>query len=545
MNFQSESPPPMDIAVMDADSASIRSHRRSNEPAFHRAMTEAEEAELLSKATSQAMIAARSIMMSGGSEATALSTAKAAAQSILVPNTSEMEGSPYLGKMFLSKRKAKRQAEVVASMALLSVKQQSLNHHFMSQDQSHQQEVSAFMNSGNQRYSSGAPFLAYSPTMEVPISNIPPSVQVRNMSRTTSRLERNEMNIYMEGTISPRQIHNEAPTMTKIRSRAKNEWLRKRSFATGDQNKARGIPEFGKLPAKLPKAKANTKDLAKSVPEEDPIYCAGSGPRNETTVHSLSHYSSDSQTDGSETYGTETVESAGRTVDRSLAPEPSKGRFSNDDDPFMNAFGFFFCAPNEYSSETVASKEQKKRKKQRRRESRNDDGMVDSMRSSSESDEEPPRKPNTRRQPPIRHQRSKSTADSEQLLKELNLSSDEEEGRQTQTTSAPRNSIRESMEHAVFRALSAGEGGNLQMRSFRENANKSVSQGAPSSLDRFKFTVQQETNEKSPVSTSEVLSFTGSAANKTRLQALSQRVKFRRWMKKRKGQSNMTHNTNE
>jgi hypothetical protein len=79
------------------------------------------EAVLLSRATSQAMIAARSIVLSGGSQQTALSTAKAAAQSILAPHLSESDSVAATGKRFLERRKGKRQAEIVASMALLSV----------------------------------------------------------------------------------------------------------------------------------------------------------------------------------------------------------------------------------------------------------------------------------------------------------------------------------------------------------------------------------------------------------------------------------------
>jgi hypothetical protein len=73
-----------------------------------------EEAAILSRATTQATVAARSILASGGTKATALSTAKAAAESILIP--------PETGnvKVFLSRRKAKQQVSVIASMALMS-----------------------------------------------------------------------------------------------------------------------------------------------------------------------------------------------------------------------------------------------------------------------------------------------------------------------------------------------------------------------------------------------------------------------------------------
>ena len=84
----------------------------------------AAEAELISKATQTAIIAARSILMSGGTEESALKTAKAAAESVLNPAASDCDtvsGRSALGSAFGGrKRKAKRQAEVVASMALMS-----------------------------------------------------------------------------------------------------------------------------------------------------------------------------------------------------------------------------------------------------------------------------------------------------------------------------------------------------------------------------------------------------------------------------------------
>ena len=85
----------------------------------------AAEAELLSRATQTAIIAARSILMAGGSEEVALKTAKAAAESVLNPSMASdsdtISGRSTLGGAFGGKkRKAKRQAEVVASMALMS-----------------------------------------------------------------------------------------------------------------------------------------------------------------------------------------------------------------------------------------------------------------------------------------------------------------------------------------------------------------------------------------------------------------------------------------
>jgi len=84
----------------------------------------AAEAELIQKATQTAIVAARSILMSGGTEESALKTAKAAAESVLNPaatDSDSVSGRSIVGSAFGGKkRKAKRQAEVVASMALMS-----------------------------------------------------------------------------------------------------------------------------------------------------------------------------------------------------------------------------------------------------------------------------------------------------------------------------------------------------------------------------------------------------------------------------------------
>jgi hypothetical protein len=96
----------------------------SNVSALHSMNTKAAEAELISRATQTAIVAARSILLSGGSEEVALKTAKAAAESVLNPQASDSDtisGRSTLGSAFGGrKRKAKRQAEVVASMALMS-----------------------------------------------------------------------------------------------------------------------------------------------------------------------------------------------------------------------------------------------------------------------------------------------------------------------------------------------------------------------------------------------------------------------------------------
>ena len=88
-----------------------------------RVMTDAEEGEVLSQATAQAMSAARSIIMTGGTQSTALTTAKAAAKSVLMPKKVGGVKPPLVPAQrgFFGRKKSKQQAEIIASMALVSV----------------------------------------------------------------------------------------------------------------------------------------------------------------------------------------------------------------------------------------------------------------------------------------------------------------------------------------------------------------------------------------------------------------------------------------
>lgn len=78
------------------------------------------EAQTISQATATAIVAAQSILLSGGSEDVALKTAKKAAESVLNPSASDADTISARSTTFLRRRKAKRQAEVVASMALMT-----------------------------------------------------------------------------------------------------------------------------------------------------------------------------------------------------------------------------------------------------------------------------------------------------------------------------------------------------------------------------------------------------------------------------------------
>jgi hypothetical protein len=98
-------------------SVSNRSFATSSRP-NHTAVTQ--EAERIAMATTQAQAAAQSILLTGGSQASALSTAKAAAKSVLQPTMMEGEklpvGSTRTNK-FRNRRKNRQHAEIIASMA--------------------------------------------------------------------------------------------------------------------------------------------------------------------------------------------------------------------------------------------------------------------------------------------------------------------------------------------------------------------------------------------------------------------------------------------
>lgn len=104
-------------------SAGSRFGFRRGGGAPRRRMTASEEAEIVSLATKQAVSAAVSIIKAGGTQTTALSTATAAAKSVLLPSKHEVPSN----KDFLNRKKLKRHVEVIASLALTSAN--NLAHH--------------------------------------------------------------------------------------------------------------------------------------------------------------------------------------------------------------------------------------------------------------------------------------------------------------------------------------------------------------------------------------------------------------------------------
>jgi hypothetical protein len=129
-----ESPPPRNAPVIPVSGSFTSTDTKKLGRQGRRKATPQERAVVVSKATAQATAAAKSILSSGGTHDTALSTARAAAESVLVLRNGD--------KLFVfsSRREAKQQASVVASMALLSA--QAATNKFPSKNQA---EATQFM----------------------------------------------------------------------------------------------------------------------------------------------------------------------------------------------------------------------------------------------------------------------------------------------------------------------------------------------------------------------------------------------------------------
>jgi hypothetical protein len=517
-------------------------------------VTEAEEAELLSRATSQAMIAARSILMSGGSTATALSTAKAAAQSILVPDTSDMDG-PALGKVFLSKRKAKRQADVVASMALLSVKQQIV---------SQQGGIPNYPYDGNNSFLQGS------------VASMQPPPPVHAVGRGTGMLQQGEFannasydntsyapaNNYMERNHDRVQRFQPQKQQSGKSTRLFQQPKSPQELKEQLQQQSMESPQSRKLPGNLPKARAKSptkpRDYAKGVPEEDPIYSTKNHREQEKymgVADDSSSSASESETCGSGTIGSDTA--ADNTVVPHVDTLARSGGVGGGGDGFMSSVdpllstltNVFFCggqSPDPYEK-TNSFRRSSSRGIGSNQESRQDDEGSSSY---SEGDDDGRASPASHRRARGRSPRahassrhryadsqasprgtaSHSTADSEQLLKELNLSStdDEERNGDRRRKGASgvlaRSTIRESMEQVVLRALSG-----------------TLTTPTPPPPPPPRAYAQQTTTAENPAAAkakeSDAMSATSSlsTANRSRMAVMAQRVKFRKWMRRRRG----------
>jgi hypothetical protein len=124
--------------------------------------------------------------------------------------------------------------------------------------------------------------------------------------------------------------------------------------------------------------------------------------------------------------------------------------------------------------------------------------------------------------------------DSQQLLKELNLSTSDEDDRRNglhrrDVTGSWRGGIRESMEQVVLRALSGGLQGPPSLPttpSPRRGTAALATEEGPTDM-----TVSAKPKESDALSATSSLS----NSNRSRMAVMAQRVKFRKWMRRRRG----------
>ena len=473
----------------------------------HRPLTDADEAEQLTQATSQAMIAARSILLSGGSEATALSTAKAAATSILAAPKSESEGK---GRSFLGRRKGKRQAEVVASMALLSVKQSLLQQRDQGSDTNHGEAPLNFMVS--------TPTAKNSPTR--------PSTPA-----FSSRSPLSAQGLYdkraFQPSITDRQQLNGVPASPDggISSSSRNSQERLAALV---------LPSLDDAPLSKTdlhtKSRGMTLDIVENVPDQDPIYYTEASHSTKRRTSELQSYSfssssgsesscsntdTDTNTMTNDTYDDDTVEAS--TIAKAIA-ERNRAHEESRTDIFLSTLSSLILCDLGPSEMTVLDSEfPQGRDEQMHARSisspARDNGSLQGSQSDDDDDEED----------------SLCSASSKEILKELNAeSTDKPENVLRQHmpllfSSTVTDSIMQSIEQLVQGAwLASNETTNSA-------SGLEAQQKEPSVIISLKH--------QPGVSPEEMLLRTESTRKPNRLKALSQKVKLQSWLKRRKAGS--------
>jgi hypothetical protein len=305
------------------------------------------------------------------------------------------------------------------------------------------------------------------------------------------------------------------------------------------------------------KSPSKPRDFAKGVPEEDPIYSTKNQREQEKylgVADDSSSSASESGTFGSGTIGSDTAEA--NTVVPHVDTLARSGGVGGDEgfmstvDPFLSTLtNVFFCGGQSPATfeKTNSFRRSHSRGVGSNQESRQDDEGSSSY---SEGDDDGRASPASHRRgrgtsprgqaSSSRHRyadshasprghASHSTADSEQLLKELNLSSTDDEerngGSRRKETSGvlARSTIRESMEQVVLRALS----GTLTT----PTPTLPPSRKSATAEKQATLTVDAKTKEADAMSATSSLS----TANRSRMAIMAQRVKFRKWMRRRRG----------
>ena len=237
-------------------------------------------ARVLSQATSTATIAARSILISGGSEATALKTAKAAAQSVLRSQFgAELGNGP---KGIMRKRKIKRQAEVVSSMALISATNSVRNgsdYDLLSQTPNSGDHKRQLMHLNNYEVGSDRSWMGSSNVSRLTDSPATPSRSVlsgfSSLKSTTPRAQPSptasigaEMaNIEEEPSIVERVLSKGVseddkivrPVAIRVESQTKSTTTRASSFAASEKSEEQ-------------KQQVKRRHITSDLSQEDPIY---------------------------------------------------------------------------------------------------------------------------------------------------------------------------------------------------------------------------------------------------------------------------------
>ena len=304
------------------------------------------EAYLISQATSTAVIAARSILMSGGSEETALKTAKAAAQAVLNPK-GVSDNDTVTGKSmnFLRRRKAKRQADVVASMALMSATS-GVDWEMMSTaGQSHN------FHGGPDMFPSNVAFNNHAKIDETSVlSGSQPQRSPKRSFLPPRAPQKSESNNFERRPPRGPPKHD-----GKSQKHKKQSPTRKHTPPVKDK-RTRQIESSMK------------KNIAESVEDEDPIYASASNEEDQQHAINSIYIPSSSSGDDEETVDTLTT-NGDHTSDRHRLAAALQGNdFIKDHlDPvltsFTNAFNAFTCGPltSAFEDETAEEKTPKGR----------------------------------------------------------------------------------------------------------------------------------------------------------------------------------------
>lgn len=511
-------------------------------------LTEDQEAEVLSRATSQAIIAARSILLSGGSQATALSTAKAAALSVLMPTALGPENTNHLtamGRQMINRRKAKRQADVVASMAYLSVKNTIQPQ--MSEQESHQIEASNFMMMRGVSYlSSGASATTTS------VMGMTGATTVAAESQQSDPIIKRQLGASIHGAAG----------------------IGATGGTQASQSTAKTIPNFDmqvstrSLPDQLPKSKQGLRRDQTGGVDPDRKY------DNDIAPHSSGSFTSNSHTeDDSITYRSEDITEGNQTVDSSYPKKSNKDAGFMTMEPLFSSFNLFLCGAAETSNESERhnesrserdhdiedyhtereppisfSKKRHGRSRSGPREGSNSSGS-DTHRRNTTNDtgfKKPKKKTHIDL---LRSQSSgNSTASSEdgiKLLQELDSASDDGVSApydESKPKSALKSSIRDSVEEVVLRALSSA-GMSKHSKSF-DNISSANNTPMADYQPNDKLTIKLDDDDSNKQHTvlrssnvsdthdSDISSLT--SPHKNVLFSLSQRIKFRRWIRGRR-----------